>query len=125
MQFRIRFPGVSLTEVYPKYSGLVQPSIQQLWKREAPIDGRTTMSTESVCQVARSCMEVGSFHKRLVVRFMIFTESVRNILDTSSYFEGHFNTNSKTRYVIYEICIIYMRKYRAFRPAVRLGFVVY
>jgi hypothetical protein len=43
------------------------------------------MSSESVCQVARSWVDVGSFHTRLVVRFMIFTASVRNILDTPSY----------------------------------------
>jgi hypothetical protein len=30
-------------------------------------------------------MEVGSFHTRLVVRVMIFTTSVRNILETPSY----------------------------------------
>jgi hypothetical protein len=45
------------------------------------------MSSESVCQVAHSWVEVGSFHTRLVVRFMIFTASVRNILDTPSYRE--------------------------------------
>jgi hypothetical protein len=43
------------------------------------------MSSESVCQVTRSLVDVGSFHKRLVVMFMIFTASVRNILDTPSY----------------------------------------
>jgi hypothetical protein len=43
------------------------------------------MSSESVCQVARSWVGVGSFHMRLVVRFMIFTASVRNILGTPSY----------------------------------------
>jgi hypothetical protein len=66
---------------HPKYSGLVPPPIQQLWKREAPVDDRTTMSSESVCQVARSWVDVGSLHTRLVVRFMIVTASVRNILD--------------------------------------------
>jgi hypothetical protein len=30
------------------------------------------MSNESVCQVSRSWLEVGSFHTRFVVRFMIF-----------------------------------------------------
>jgi hypothetical protein len=43
------------------------------------------MPSESGCQVARSWVDVGSFHTRLVVRFMIFTVSVRNILDTPSY----------------------------------------
>jgi hypothetical protein len=43
------------------------------------------MSIESECQVARSWVDVGSFHMRLVVRFMIFTASVRSILDTPSY----------------------------------------
>jgi hypothetical protein len=46
------------------------------------------MSSESVCQVARSWVDVGSFHTRLVVSFMIFTASVRNILDTPSYCVG-------------------------------------
>jgi hypothetical protein len=43
------------------------------------------MSSESVCQVARSWVDVGSFHTRLVVRFMIFKASVRNILNIPSY----------------------------------------
>jgi hypothetical protein len=43
------------------------------------------VSRESVCQVARSWVDVGSFYTRLVVRFMIFTASFRNILDTPSY----------------------------------------
>jgi hypothetical protein len=43
------------------------------------------MSSESVCQVARSWVEVGSFHTRLVVRFVNFKASVRNIFDTPSY----------------------------------------
>jgi hypothetical protein len=41
------------------------------------------MCSESVCHVARSLLDVGNFHKRLVVRFMNLT-SVRNILDSSS-----------------------------------------
>jgi hypothetical protein len=43
------------------------------------------MSSESVCQVAFSWVDVGSFHSRLVVRFINFTASVRNILDTPLY----------------------------------------
>jgi hypothetical protein len=39
------------------------------------------MSNESVWQVARSWVDVGSFHARLVMKFMIFTASVQNILD--------------------------------------------
>jgi hypothetical protein len=46
------------------------------------------MSSESVCQVARSWLDVGSFHTHLMVRFMIFT-SVRNILNTPLYFTLH------------------------------------
>jgi hypothetical protein len=38
------------------------------------------MSSESVCQLARSWVDVGSFHTRLLM-FMIFTASVRNIVD--------------------------------------------
>jgi hypothetical protein len=67
------------TRVNPKYSGLVPPSIQQFWKREALVYGRTTMSSEPVCLVARSWVDVGSVYTRLVVRFMIFRGSVRNI----------------------------------------------
>jgi hypothetical protein len=33
------------------------------------------MSSESVCQVARSWVDMGSFHMRLVVRFMIYSIS--------------------------------------------------
>jgi hypothetical protein len=51
-----------------------------------PVDSATTMSCESVCQVSRSWVDVRSFHTRLVARFMISTASVRNILDTSSYY---------------------------------------
>jgi hypothetical protein len=40
------------------------------------------MSSESLCQVARSWVDVGSFHTRLLVRFTTFTASVQNILDT-------------------------------------------
>jgi hypothetical protein len=54
------------------------------------------MSSKSVCRVACSWVDVGSFQTRLAVRFMILTASVRNILDTSSYvhmsyFEVHVN----------------------------------
>jgi hypothetical protein len=44
------------------------------------------MSSESVCQIARSWVDVGSFHTRLfgVVYFAIV--SVREFLDTPSYF---------------------------------------
>jgi hypothetical protein len=41
------------------------------------------MSSESVCHVVRSWVDVGYFHTRLVVRFVIVTASVRNILDTA------------------------------------------
>jgi hypothetical protein len=43
------------------------------------------MSSESVCQVARSWVDVERFYTRLVVMFMNFTASFRNILDKSSY----------------------------------------
>jgi hypothetical protein len=42
------------------------------------------MSSELVCQVASSGVDVGSFHTRLVVMFMTFTVSVLNILDSPS-----------------------------------------
>jgi hypothetical protein len=42
------------------------------------------MFSESVYKGARSWVDVDSFHKCLVVRFMNFTSSVRNILDAPS-----------------------------------------
>jgi hypothetical protein len=54
------------TRVYQKFSRLVPPSVQQLLQRKALVDGGTTMSSESVCQVARSWVELGSFHTRLL-----------------------------------------------------------
>jgi uncharacterized protein YcbK (DUF882 family) len=42
------------------------------------------MSGELVCQVARSWVDLGSFYTHLVVRFVNFTASVRNIFDTHS-----------------------------------------
>jgi hypothetical protein len=53
------------TMCYPKYSGLVPPFIQQLWLREAPINSRTTMCNESLCQISGSWVNEGSFHTRL------------------------------------------------------------
>jgi hypothetical protein len=47
------------------------------------------MPSEPVCKVTGSWMDVGSFYTRLVVRFMIFTAPVRNILDTTSYVIGN------------------------------------
>jgi hypothetical protein len=82
------------TRVYPKYSGLLPPTIQQLFYREAPVNRRTTMSSESVRQVACSWVDVGSFHMRLVVRFMIFTV-IWNILDTASYSSFNFHPTRK------------------------------
>jgi hypothetical protein len=84
----------------PKYSGLMPPSIQQLWLREAPVDGRTTMSRESVCQVTRSWVDVSNFHTRLVVGFMIFTLSVQIILDTPSYIGTLFGSAALSSYIV-------------------------
>jgi hypothetical protein len=42
------------------------------------------MPSESVCQVVRSWVDVGNFHTRLVLRFMNFIVSFRNILKTPS-----------------------------------------
>jgi hypothetical protein len=39
------------------------------------------MSSETVCKVARRWVDVGGFHTRVVVKFMIFAASVWNILD--------------------------------------------
>jgi hypothetical protein len=47
------------------------------------------MSSKSVCQVARSWLDVGSFHTRLVAWFMIFKAPVRNILGSSLYTSDH------------------------------------
>jgi hypothetical protein len=43
------------------------------------------MSSDSLCQVARSWVDVGSFNTRIFIIYIIFTASVRNILDTLSY----------------------------------------
>jgi hypothetical protein len=77
--------GEEYTRVYPKYSRLMPPSIQQLWYREASVDGWTAMSSESMCQVACSWVDVGGFHTHLFIIFMIFTVSVWNILDKPSH----------------------------------------
>jgi hypothetical protein len=47
------------------------------------------MSNKSVCQVSRRWVDVGSFHTRLVERFMNFTASARKILDTPSYVKSN------------------------------------
>jgi hypothetical protein len=47
------------------------------------------MSSESVCQVARRWVDVGSFNTRLVARFMIFKAPAQNILGTSMYTSKH------------------------------------
>jgi hypothetical protein len=56
------------TRVYPKYYGLLPSSIQQMWYREAPVDGRTTMSSESVCQVARNWTDITDYYHHLYSR---------------------------------------------------------
>jgi hypothetical protein len=60
--FSLRTGTHKTTRWYPKHYGLLLPSIQQLWYHKAPVDGRTTMSSESVCQVARSWVDMVSFH---------------------------------------------------------------
>jgi hypothetical protein len=50
----------------------VPPSLQQLWWREAPVDGRTTMSSEAVCQAVRSWVVVGNFKKMCICYFYDF-----------------------------------------------------
>jgi hypothetical protein len=54
------------------------------------------MSSESVCQVAHSWVDVGSFHTRLFIVFMIFTVSFLNILDIPSYLLTHSLTPHST-----------------------------
>jgi hypothetical protein len=61
------------------------PFIQKMWLREAPVGGRTIMYSESMCQVARSWVDVSNFHKRLFIMFMNFTAPVRNILNIPSH----------------------------------------
>jgi hypothetical protein len=51
---------------YPKCSGLEPSSTQQFWWREAPVDGRTAMSSESLCQVAHSWVDMVIFHTCVV-----------------------------------------------------------
>jgi hypothetical protein len=82
----------AFTGRYPKYSGMVLSSI--LWQYETPVDGRTTMSSESVCQVSRSWVVVGSFQTGLELRFINFTESVRNIFDI--FYKGIFYVENQT-----------------------------
>jgi hypothetical protein len=45
------------------------------------------VSSVSGFLVAGSWVDVGSFRPRVFIIFMIFTASVRNILDIDSYFE--------------------------------------
>jgi len=49
----------------PNVSGLVLPSAQHLCLRQAPVDGRTTVISESACQVSRSWDDMNSFYTRL------------------------------------------------------------
>jgi hypothetical protein len=74
------FPTKSeyIMRAYPKYSALVCYSYSSCGSAKHQVDGRITVSSESVCQAACSWVGVGSFHKCLVVRFKIFTASVRN-----------------------------------------------
>jgi hypothetical protein len=63
------------------------------------------MSSESACWVARSWVDVGSCHTRLVVRFMIFAASVRNILDTpwhsySGTVAGNHSIENQTHFTL-------------------------
>jgi hypothetical protein len=64
------------------------------------LDGRATMSIESVCQVVRSWVGVGSFHTPLfgVVYFSI--ASVREYLDTPSYVPSRAPRTASTEYMI-------------------------
>jgi hypothetical protein len=47
------------------HRGSRSASIQHLWLHKAPVHGRTTVSNESLCQVARNWMGMGSFRTRL------------------------------------------------------------
>jgi hypothetical protein len=73
--------------VFPK---LVYEDISKIFRTGAAIyaavvvDCRTTMSSKSVYHVARSWVDVHSFHTHLFIIFMIFTAPVRNILDIPS-----------------------------------------
>jgi hypothetical protein len=58
------------------------------------------MSFESVCEVARSWVDVGSFYTRLVVGFMMFTSSVRIILDAPSFIGAVFGSTAVSSYVL-------------------------
>jgi hypothetical protein len=49
------------------------------------------MSSESLCQVACSWVDVCRFHTCLVVKFMIFTVSVKNILDNTCITEKNYS----------------------------------
>jgi hypothetical protein len=43
--------------LYPKYSGLVPPSIQQLWQRQAPVPTGQTVNSGFYCDVLRRLCE--------------------------------------------------------------------
>jgi hypothetical protein len=48
-------------------------------------DGRTTVSSELVCKVARSWVDVGSSHTRLLGIVYFVIASVQEFVDTPSY----------------------------------------
>jgi hypothetical protein len=75
--------------MWNKADWLVQLSVQQLWQRKALVDCMATMCSESLCQVIRSWVDVGIFHTRLFIIFMIVTASVQNILDVPWYYIFH------------------------------------
>jgi hypothetical protein len=64
------------------------------------LDGRATMSIESVCQVARSWVGVGSFHTPLFGDVYFSIASVREYLDTPSYVPSRAPRTASTEYMI-------------------------
>jgi hypothetical protein len=56
------------------------------------------MSSESLCQVARSWVDVGSFHTRLFLVVYFAIASVREFLDTPSYPTWKLNVTSKNHW---------------------------
>jgi hypothetical protein len=63
------------------------------------------MSSESVCQVACSWVDVGGFHMCLFILFVICTASVWTILDIPSY-KPVISVN-KTNQLIFEMELSY------------------
>jgi hypothetical protein len=69
------------------------------------------MSSELVCQVARSWVDVGSFHARLFIIFMIFTVLVRKFLDITYLGTATKFTFGPKRWQFIALLLVYKNKH--------------